>query len=166
MTYLNDRSRIELALPARLLRRCWAGIIEGHNTHGADVKASHRQLLEDLGMCCEEALAGLSQRDAEKLRARLDRAATFALLPYEADALMKTTLMVMYWIRDRLEAGDLTLAEGSLFESCFDRLHEGLADHRELWEDVNKSAAKQARKLHDRIVGQGYFRPMAGAVAA
>lgn len=166
MTHLTDRARIELALPARLLRRCWAGIVEGHGAHGVDIAPGHRLLLEDLRLCCEEALDGLIQAKAEKLRARIDRVATHALLPYEADALMKVTPMVMYWVRDRLEAGDLVLVAGSRFESCFDRLHEGLSDHGDLWQAVNKSAAKQAVKLHDRIVSQGYFRAQSGAVAA
>lgn len=165
MIHLNDRQRVELALPARLLRRCWAGIIEGHRPHRIDIPADHLALLDDLRACCEEALIGLAPREAEKLRARIDRVSVHALLPYESDALMKATLMVMYWVRDRLDAGDLALIEGSLFESCFERLHSGLAEHGDLWNAVNHSAAKQAAKLHQRIMDQGYFRQRAGAAA-
>lgn len=158
MTYLNDRTRIELGLPARLMRRCWAGIIEGHREHDAPIEPSHLELLEALRLCCEEAFTGMAPRDAEKLRARLDRAAIEALKPYEGDALMKTTLMVLYWIRDRVEVGDWDHEKSPLAHECFDALNKGLGEHAELWEACNKSAAKQARKLHERIQGLGYYR--------
>lgn len=158
MGYLSASQRIEIGLPARLMRRCWAGIIEGHREHSAPIEPSHLELLEALRLCCEEAFAGMAPRDAEKLRARLDRAAIEALKPYEGSALMKTTLMVLYWIRDRVAAGDWDHEKSPLAIECYEALNKGLGEHPELWEQCNKSAAKHALKLHERIQGLGYYR--------
>jgi len=156
--HLSDRQRVEIALPARLMRRCMAAIVEGTvNEFHRPRDPQHMALIADLGRCCDEALCGLDTAKAEKLRARIDRAAHHALLDYEDCALIKVCQMVMRWTCDRLECGDLTLGEGSLFESCFERLQSGLTEHADLWEAVASSAAKQAIKLHLRIQSQGYF---------
>lgn len=159
---LSARRRVELALPAALLRyvclSC-AQVQEGEAPMGAEEAAAHTELLRLLGISATEPFAGLSAHDATKLRRRVDRAVVEVFTPYiKANAvLMKAFLMTLFWLKERLDSGELVLVAGSAFDSAVTMLLPQLEDKPDLWEMVEGSAAKQARKFHQHLMGLGYY---------
>lgn len=166
MAYVSDRQRIELGLPARLLRRVLDGAMALQVEVGGALSDDDKECIRLLTEAEREAFTGLSAGEEAKLQARLDRVQRDLLREHEKAALMKVFLMVLYWLQDRLDEGTLTLVEGSAFDQASSALIARLSEFEDLWGDVDKSARKQARRLHEHVRDLGYFRAPSAAAAA
>ena len=164
--YLSDRQRIELGLPPRLLRRVLEGAMALQVGAGGTVSDDDHECVRMLREAEFEAFSGLSQGDAAKMQARLDRTQREFLREHEQAAIMKVFLLVLYWLHERLEEGTLEMREGTAFDVASSALIGRLSEFEDIWGDVEKSARKQARRLQDRMRSLGYFRTPAATPAA
>lgn len=160
---LTDRQRIELALPARMVRRCafCAFAMRDPETGTADegdVSPEGRVVLQDLATAIEEAFAGTHGVHREKLIRRLHRTSVEVLNPYEKRPLVVVSMAVLYWLRDELEAGTLELIEGSAADRAISAYIEALQDHEDLLSRTERSALRNSRVIGGRLRALGYYQ--------
>lgn len=155
--HLSDRRRVEMAMPARLLFRCYGAAMEQVET----MNDADRQLLDDLKAACLEPLADMIGTDrprAVRLGRRIDRLHREVMAEFEDGTVLRAFMIALYWTRDRLDCGDLELVEGSLFDRAITRLLPQLEEAAGgLWDDMHRSATRGAARLHDRLQRAGYF---------
>ena len=49
------------------------------------------------------------------------------------------------------------MIEGSKFDEAVSLLLASLSEHDQLWNDVEKTAIKNARRFGERLVAEGYY---------
>lgn len=165
MIHLSDRRRVELALPASMMARIVA--------HLAAQPETDRQLIAEIGRDCDLAqmapMAGLQQDRQRVLMNRLRRARV-AALDWMADrSIAVAYVAVLRWIKAMIEAGILVPAEDAPFLAAADRLLAEVQTRPEnvdLLGHVDRSGTKAARRIHDILRGQGYFREYPSPFAA
>lgn len=157
---LTDRQRIELALPARMVRRCAYCAFARRDPEvvaESEVTEEGQAVLDDLATAIEEAFAGLHGDHREKLLRRLHRASLDVLAPYEKRPLVVVSMAVLYWLRDELNAGTIELVEGSAADRAISAWMEALADHEDLLERTERSALRNSRVIGERLRALGYY---------
>lgn len=158
VTYLSDKRRVELALPAALLHRIFAACIE-HSKGSAEGEEFEydREVITALRVAAIEPLEGLDPRRQRKLAVRVTRMQAQILDPFEDRPIMVCFLFVLYWLKGLLDDGTLVLIDGSPFEQAVSALIPELSKHEDLWEAMEKSAVKNARKLTQALRGEGFY---------
>jgi hypothetical protein len=159
---LSAKRRVELALPAALLRYVCLScgqVRAGEDPMSEEENAAWVHQLALLGTAAVEPFAGLHPEEAKKLRRRVDRAVVEVYDEYvKADArIMRVFLITLHWLRDMLNTGALVLVDGSAFDLAVSELLPELERHADLWEAMEKSALKQAPKFHAKLVRLGYY---------
>lgn len=154
MTYLNDRQRVELSLPAQVMMGI---LIAGVDHHDADF----RRALDLLRTASREPVDDLNDREARKVLERVRRAHAVVVAPYarEGHDVAKFGLIVFYWIKTMVETGYFVFAEGSAIDEAM-TLFIGAIEHRASVPEVNASAQKQARKLIRVLQSLGYYHTL------
>ena len=157
--WATDRQRIEAALPAILLFRAFeVCVARAEDKPDQSEMTYDREVLDLLWSAAVEPLVGLDAGTRAKLLKRLDRSQREALQEYESRPVMLVFLMVLFWLKERLDNGELVLAAGSSFDRAMELLIPALEKHDDLWRSVERSAGKNARRFHDVLVGMGYYR--------
>ena len=154
-SHLSDRRRVELALPSRLLFRCFQAAVDNG---GEDAGTDDAQILAWLRESVLAAVSDLDPARTAKIAARCDRVQRNAMAEWEARPLMMAFLVVLYWVRDRTNAGDIVLIEGTPFDLAVTALIPRLeTEAGDVWDAMDHSANKGARRLHTAVVDAGYF---------
>ncbi|CAB4195607.1 hypothetical protein UFOVP1299_22 [uncultured Caudovirales phage] len=153
--HISDRRRVELALPARMLYRAFRTATDNG---GVDVETNDSLILEMLETAVLSAFEGAREDRKFKLSSRCTRAQDHAMREFENRPLIVAFVVVLYWVRDRTDAGDILLIEGSPFDGAVSALIPRLEEEagRE-WDEVHKSATKGAKRLHTTLQRMGYF---------
>lgn len=146
--YLSDRMRVEMVLPARFLHRCMTI---------ARANKEDEKLGEFLTLTCLEALQGLTQEDGHAIIRRIERVQTEVLKPFLDRPVMLVFLVVMYWLQDVLEREILVLTPGSPADQAITGILANLEDHAKLWDDMERSAKRNAVKLGEHLNRLGYY---------
>ena len=159
MTYQSDKCRIEAALPAAMLYRCYdACAATAADRPDAGEMGHDRLVLKLLQAASLEPLAGLDAAERRKLSKRVDRVQATAMLEYEDRPVMLVFLVVLFWLTEILDAERLTLVAGSSFDQAVEMLLPALEGHADLWEKMSRSAGRNARKLGVVLNEMGYYR--------
>ena len=143
---------MELALPAALLYRVYATCVDR-----ADASENDIHVLACLRTAAIEPLTGLAPDKARKVSERVMRVQRRLMEPYEDRPVMVAFLVVLYWLKGLLDDGRLALIEGSKFDEAVSLLLASLSEHDQLWNDVEKTAIKNARRFGERLVAEGYY---------
>lgn len=158
-TGITDRMRVEVALPARMLFRCVEAI--GDATKEAGESPEHLEpLLRDLKDACHEAVAGLTADRSRTLARRINREHAAALEAFAERPTMLACLVVLYWYKQALDEEILVLTPGSPLDRATAALLEILERHGEDWDDLDRSARKNARRMMERFRASGLFLPV------
>ena len=160
MTYLSDRHRRELAIPAVLMQRVASVILE------PGVKEGHAEVLECLARACDEPFSGLPKAKADKLRNRVMALQGELLREYEDRPVITVFLMVVIWLRDALDDGTLTLIEGSDFDQAATCLIDQISVYDDLVDGAYNSGRKNAIKLEQKLEMRGYYQGRAARKVA
>lgn len=151
MTYLSDRQRTELALPAHVMMGVlFAGVDK------PDTDFENCVSLLKTAAC--EPVGDLDDRKARKIQERVRRLHHDVVRPYSADGadVAKFGLIVFFWIKAMVETGYLAFADGSAIDQAL-RLYVGAIEHKAEEPKIVASAQKQARKMIGRLQAQGYY---------
>lgn len=167
VTYLSDRRRVELALPAALLYRIFGTCIANAEESPENAETEYdREVIEALRIAAWEPLDGIDRKKQAKLASRINRMQAEIMLPFEDRPIMVCFLFVLFWLKGLLDDGTLELIEGSPFDTAVSALIPELAKHDDLWQAMEKSAAKNARKLTERLRAEGFYQaPVARGAA-
>lgn len=151
---MNTRRAVEAALPAaifsRILRRINADL---------QAKDEHTDLER---MFTGISVAAISSADdvgnaSDRVRKALDK----ALSEYEGRTIAFAVLVSYYWLANLLDTGYLVLGDESDFDRAFaefrDRIFEDV-ENESLLDDLQKSARKQAPKMHARLQEMGLYQ--------
>lgn len=156
MNYLNDRQRVEIAVPARLvfgLAVCKCFSDPDHD----DVKRLQDLLLR----ACIEPLDGLQEREGKKIARRVERVVDEAAKDFDQQPAVKIAMSLFYFLEHLLATGYLELWEGSPMGEAMSLLmpmfDHGFEKHRQ-----DRSAQKQARRLLQHLQRQGYYAQAQG----
>ena len=151
MTYLSDRQRTELALPAHVMMGVlFAGVEEQD--------ADFERCVTLLKTAAREPVDDLDDRKARKIQERVRRLHHDVVRPYSGDGaeVAKFGLIVFFWIKAMVETGYLAFADGSAIDQAL-RLYVGAIEHKADEAKIVASAQKQARKMIGRLQAQGYY---------
>lgn len=154
---LSDRARVELALPAALLYRVMSSCVEAGRASG-EVTDQDDQCLLALSRAALAPLDGLPGSRVGKLRRRINRLQQSILNQLEHRTVMVCFLIVLFWLRDELDKGSLTLVEGSDFDQAVTALLPQLEAHDDLWTAMQRSATRQAARIGTALRSAGYYR--------
>lgn len=168
MTYLSDRQRVEMALPAVLLHQCVGSCIASAEEKGLAPSAEEdrlfdREIMHLLTEACAAPLEGLDPRRAAKLAMRIKRTRDLVMEPYRDDTMMKVFLAVLHVVKLLTDDDAFLLIEGSDFERAITMLLPELEKHDDLWDAVERSGRKQARKILLRLQAAGLYQGVADA---
>lgn len=162
--YLNDRQRVELALPARLfyaLAVCDVFAVDPAHADTPDAAEKGMrevaELRDLLKVACIEPIADIDPRKAGQLSRRIDRVAKEVTAEYDQERGIKLALVFYYWLEDLLSRGVLVCHEGSTFGRAI-RMLFTMFQHGFAIEKQDASAQKQARRLLEKFQVAGYFR--------
>ena len=150
MSYLSDRQRVELALPARAL---WAVVkcATGENDQANLV------ILNKIQRACKEPLEGLSPKDHRKLSNRIDRVFSEAIEPFSSNVSSgKMGLVIYYLLVDLVDRDILELYTDSPIAEAINELLPALSPIIEI-KKVDRSAQRQAEKLFAHLREMGYY---------
>lgn len=157
MIHLSDRRRIELALPASMMARIVRQLSDHPETDRATITA--------IGRDCDLAqFAPFQDMAAERQRAlhkRLLRTRAAALDWMENRSIATAYVAVVRWIQAITEAEILVLADDAPFLAACEALLEAIQERPrnvELLGEVDRSATKAARRIHEILADQGYYR--------
>lgn len=151
MSYLSDRQRVELALPAHVMMGV---IIAGVEEEDDD----YRRCLALLRTAAREPVASLSDRNARKIQQRVRRLHHDVVRPYAGDGqdVGKFGLIVFFWIKAMVETSYFVFAAGSAIDEAL-KLYIGAIEHKASEPRVVASAQKQARKMIARLQALGFY---------
>lgn len=160
MTHLSDRRRVELALPASMMVRIVAQLAGHPETDRATIAA--------IGRDCDLAqMAPFQDMHPDRQRTLLGRLrrARMAALDWMQDRTVAVAYVaVLRWIQAVTEAEILVLAEDAPFLASCERLLEAIQERPEnveLLAEVDRSGTKAARRIHEILLEQGYYREFA-----
>ena len=164
MIHLSDRRRVELALPPAMLARICATLATHPETPKemiADIKREFdtAQLMPFVDMHS-------SRQKALLLRTLQARAA--ALDWMENRTIATAYVAVVRWLQGVTEAGILSIAEDAPFLGAAERLLaeiQARPENVELLAEVDRSATKAARRIHEVLLGHGYYTDHANPFA-
>ena len=151
--YLSDRQRVELAVPALLVRRVTLDIRRHPDTGTADC-ARLDGIVDDIDTAIAEA-AGPDVERAAKVRRRAQRAAQ-AAIPTRTEHLASMVLGIRLLTQMLIDEGWLQIHDGGAFDRAWTDLAEGL----ESAEDAGALDRPERRAEADRI-----YRQMRAALA-
>jgi hypothetical protein len=162
--HLNDRQKIELALPANFffaLSICDVFALDPAKAAEPDAAEKGakeiEKLRELLRAACWEPIANDPEKKQRNLANRIYRIATEVSADLDQQLGTKVALTFYYWLEDLLSRGVLICYEGSAFGRAVSMLFDMMKHAFEV-ERLDASAQKQARKLLDRLQAQGYYR--------
>ena len=157
MPEANDRRAIEAALPSRLFVLILKSI-RADPDNPPETDRTLNAIIPELEADVSHALDG--GNDVKRWR-RLDRTTKAALAEIGGRTRATALLAMTYWISDVIGQGRMDLVEGSPFEQAYTTVVQIInADpsNTYLFEAVDKSAAKAARRLRERLETEGYYR--------
>lgn len=151
MSYLSDRQRTEIALPAHVMMGVLFAGVE-------DQDAEFEQCVRLLKTAACEPVDDLDDRKARKIQERVRRLHHDVVRPYSTEGadVGKFGLVVFFWIKAMVETGYLAFADGSAIDEAL-KLYIGAIEHKAEQPRVVASAQKQARKMIGRLQAQGYY---------
>lgn len=155
MTYLSERQRVELAIPARMI----FGLVCGQIF--SDPTAPEVEKIKKLmAQACIEPLDGLTPKKVGQVARRIERLHDEVAEMIDQASALKVSLAFFYLLDDLIRRGVLVLWEGSAFGEAITLMTPMFAYGFEEAK-VDKSAQKTARKIIAHLQEQGYFREYA-----
>lgn len=142
---INDRRAVELGLFPRLFAQ--------YTLLAAELNASDMELVSSFFMV-EESVCPKSAERAKK-RLRIVSGAVQTVL--HGNKLPVVFLALSYALRDKLEAGKLVLAEGSVFDKAYERLKDEWLRKTTFWESEEQNAECLSSRIGQIITRYGYF---------
>lgn len=163
-TYLSDRRRVELVLPAQAFHRL------AHALGRADVEAGAIARVEDHGVigpalarfaeAAAEPLEGLGERQARKLLDRARRLVADLYRDMEDRPIASALRATVHLLQVLIERGLIELTEGSPFAEAYDALVDAVLEgdgNADLLDDVERSACKAGERMLGRLQQLGYY---------
>ena len=156
---LNDRQRIELALPAYLLfalSKLPGAFTPADPTLADRAQADISELRENLRTACLEPLADLTMRKQQAIVRRLDRVAKDIVAGWANQSALSLALTHWYFLKDLLDREVLILWQ----DSAMDRAVHVLLPMFEHGFDERKrdaGAQEQAGRLLARLRAEGLY---------
>ena len=169
---LNDRQRVEIAVPCRMAYALVAANCFGPDPGAdpveakAEMDATVARLKTLLTRACVEPLDDLAPREAAKITRRIERVATAVMADWDDQPALSLAMALYYFLRDLIDREVLILWEGSPMGEAmgllFPMFEHGFAEER-----LDASTQKRARRLLTSLQAQGYYRdPDAGRTSA
>lgn len=142
---INDRRAVELGLFPRLFAQ--------YTLLAAELNAADMDLVSSFFMV-EESVCPKSAERAKR-RLRIVSGAIQTIL--HGNKLPVVFLALSYALRDKLDAGKLALAEGSVFDKAYERLKDEWLRKTTFWESEEAAAEAMASRIGSVITKYGYF---------
>jgi hypothetical protein len=152
LSYLSERQRCEIAIPARLLFGLAVCDVFS-DPDNADLKRIKSLLMS----ACIEPLVGLDERAGGKVARRIERITRSVAGEFDDQPGVKVALSLYYFVKELIDRGILVLWEGSDVGEAINLLVP-MFEHGFEVEKQDLSAQKQARKLLDRLQREGYYQ--------
>jgi hypothetical protein len=127
--------------------------------------AQDEELAALLNITCNEALHGLDQEHGRQIIRRIERTQEEVLRPFLDRPVMLVFLVVMYWLQDVLEREILVLTPGSPADAAITAILANLEEHAKTWDDMERSAKRNAVKLGEHLNRLGYYTQAARKAA-
>lgn len=169
---LNDRQRVEIAVPCRMAYALVAANCFGPDPDAdpaeaaAEMERTVARLKTLLTQACVEPLDDLAPREAGKITRRIERVATAAMADWDDQPALSLAMALYYFLRDLIEREVLILWEGSAMGEAMGLLFP-MFEHGFAQERLDASTQKRARRLLTTLQAQGYYRdPAADRPAA
>ena len=148
-SYYSDKRRVERALPALFMQRVGRVAMDIN-------KPGNIEALLQLDLACQEPFADLDPVHKHKLHGRAWALQVRLLDPFVDRSVLLALGVVGFWMIDILESGYLHLSADAPLARIAENLFEAARTHEE-WPGVERSARKNAKRLHKRLVREGYF---------
>ena len=162
---ISDRRRVELAAIPLIFLKCASRIL-GHciETKLYEREQDHPELWPACNLLGEAAaemlLDGRTLKDGQKLLRRAQRTAYQILADKGNGGVLPAYRYAQHLLAGLLEAEKLVLYAGSKFDRGYDLLETAILsepDNAAALENLDRSAAKAARKALVRLEGEGVF---------
>jgi hypothetical protein len=152
MAYQSDRNRVECALPARLIWDVTKTLQKDNPFH-----AGVQLMLKDLNDAAREPVDGFPSDKRNSLVRRIEKAAGAVLHSLNLEPQIIVFLSVIFWLRELIDAGTITIPDGSTFDRATNLLLEELNKRLEEWAPLESIANEKARKIAETLRGLGYY---------
>lgn len=155
MSYISDRHRVEICLPAQMMLACAIAGISPENQEKEDFKS----FKADLVAASWDIVTDMTQKDRHKVLNRvmkLNQSLADNFLKDDKDDIPKLALIQFHCIRFIIEDHYLQYEEDSPFGRGVVTFMNAI-DHHASEPKVNASAIKQARKMLKFLQQQGYY---------
>lgn len=159
MAYINERHRVEAALPAAILYRCMSTMHQkGYETDdGAD------QVLAALKTALDEPLQGLTAKDADRLARRINRDSRSVTMTYHDRPVALVLIAMCEALRLLADDGSFLMVSGSPLDQAFEALVSEVEQHQDIVDGMGKSGEKNGRRIVDRLRAMGYYQQVRAA---
>lgn len=169
MMHLSDRRRVELALPPAMLARICATLA----THPETPRKMIAELKREFDTAQLMPFIDMHSSRQKALLVRTLRARAAALDWMENRTIATAYVAVVRWLQAVTGAGILSIADDAPFLGAAERLLEEIQarpENVELLAEVDRSATKASRRIHEVLLEQGYYtdhaNPFAESAAA
>jgi len=149
MNYLSDKQRVEMMIPALLMRVCFVDAV--------DDKAINKDVDKALLDAIAEPLNGLDFSRKKKVLTRVEKIVEAIVNEYDGSAIFKVMLMTYFIVMRLLEQGVMELYEGSPFAEALEAIADGMYKYQEEAKAIEPSARKHADKVLNKLKSQGYY---------
>lgn len=164
MRNVGLRPHIELALPARLFFTCAANVA----AHPQCEEQEHefcRATMPVLREACNAPFAGLDPTRRQIGTDLTNQLNQWILLPFEHRPRAVVYTMLIHFLNDLVEDGTLSDEWPAELHEALNSFVEVLNQHPDVLEEINRSAAKNARRLREQLRGVGLYLPPKEAAA-